>query len=244
MKPTITQLLSKGEYFGRLLAIGQTFEGTGFFILYAVTGRSLSSRSRRLVHKTGGIFVEPLSEAAISDGRRELLIYPAVLFGRGVAAGNGQHTTSIAQTLAQGKSDPLDVLKRALEGWDYEPDAPTFTPRISACVTIDGRLAMSSVSKSQEGQSQRDFFPLKLFPGRGFLLATYQGLNTNPPPPFSGPPWEFFTPSSRPQDLLLEFHQALAPKKGKDDLRVATIALTFSRPDQEPDGVEIINCSS
>lgn len=233
--------MSQGEYFGRVLAVGQPLEGTGFFVLYAVTGRSLSSRARRLVCKPDGVFTEPISEAAVSSGRRELLVYPAVLFGRGVAVSNGQQTISIAQALAQGESDPVDVLQRALEGWDYEPDAPTFTPRISACVTVDGRLAMSVISRGQDGQSKRDFFPLPLVQGQGFLLATYQGPNINPPPPFSGPPWEFFTPNSRPRELLHELDQALAPKSGKEDLRVALVALTFSRPDGKPDAVEIIN---
>lgn len=240
MKSKLYQLLRRGAYYGRLLAVGQSPEGK-LFVLYAITGRSLSSRSRRLTLKPDGIFVEPLGKAAISPGQKDLLIYPAVLFSRGIAASNGQQTVSIAKVLEQGISNPVDVLRKALDGWDYEPDAPVFTPRISACITPDHCAGMSLIKRGKKGESERAFFHLSLHPGKGFLLATYCGENSNPPAPFNSSPWEFSTPYSTPRQLLTDLHQALTPKEGNEDRRVAVVAMTFSQPDQKPEAVEILN---
>ncbi len=240
MKPLISQLLKPGGYYGRVLCAGQT-EGQKIFFLYGITGRSPSSRARRLVLHEEGIFTEPIPKLELAPGAKELLIYPAIIFSQGIAASNGQQTKDIAFHLAQGLNDPVTVLQEALQVWDYEPDSPIFTPRISACLTINGRLAMSVIRRGEDGQSIREFYPLSLEPGQGFLLATYDGENKNPPASFLGPPRVFRTLSLKARELVEEFYENLQPEAGKEDLRVAAAALTFLCPGNQPDEIEIIN---
>ncbi len=124
-------------YPGRLLLIGRSPGGTAV-AGYAITGRSPSSQARRLVARDAGIWVEPTDEAVLRTGNPELLVYPAFLFGRaGVAASNGRQTSDIRAALVPG-ADPVAALAGALRRWDFEPDEPNYTPRISGCVTAGG----------------------------------------------------------------------------------------------------------
>ncbi len=240
MRPGLSQILSYGEYFGRILAAG-SIAPEKVFLLYGITGRSPASRARRLESKPEGIFTEPLPEVSLSAREKELLVYPAILFSRGVAASNGRQTEAIAAQLASGEPNPVRILKEALKNWDYEPDFPTFTPRISACFTCAGRLAMSLIRRGENGQSLRDFWPLVLKSNQGYLLATYNGENRHPLPPFSGSPLEFSVQASTASGLLAEFYPALGPKEGKEDLRVAAAAVIFSLLSLKPTEIEVIN---
>jgi len=241
VKPSLFNLLRSGEYFGRLIGIGLTTE-KNIFLLYGVTGRSPASRARRLVRRKEGIFTEPLAEIALDHGQKELLIYPAILFNQGVALSNGQQTKDIAEKLAPGRDNPETILKEALANWSYEPDAPIFTPRINACLVLGGPLAMAIIRRGENGQSLHEYYSLHLNPGEGYLLATYQGPNLQPPPSFSGPPLNFMTSKLKAQEILAEFYEALAPSEGKDDFRVAAASVTLSWPCLEVLEIEIIIC--
>jgi len=240
VKFSLFNLLRSGEYFGRLIGVGLTTEKK-IFLLYGVTGRSPASRARRLVRRKEGIFTEPLAEIALSPGQRELLVYPAIIFNQGVALSNGQQTRAIAEKLALGGDNPETILKEALAGWSYEPDAPIFTPRISACLVAGGSLAMAIIRRGENGQSLHEYYSLDLNPGEGYLLATYQGPNLQPPPSFSGPPLNFTTSKLKAGEILAEFYEALAPSEGKEDFRVAATSVTLSWPRLEVQEIEIIN---
>jgi len=240
MRPGLSQILSFGEYFGRILAAGLIAPEKAF-LLYGITGRSPASRARRLVSKPEGIFTEPLPEVTLTAAEKELLVYPAILFSRGVAASNGRQTEAIAAQLASGEPDPVKILKEALKNWDYEPDFPTFTPRISGCFSSAGQLAMSLIRRGENGQSIRDFWPLVLRSNQGYLLATYNGENRQPLLAFSGSPLKFSVQSSTASGLLAEFYQALGPKEGKEDWRVAAVAVIFSLLSLRPIETEVIN---
>lgn len=241
MKRSLADILREGEYFGRLLAVGLTRSEDKIFLIYGLTGRSRASQARRLVRREEGIFTEPLEKASLTAQQRDLLIYPAILFGKGIVASNGQQTWEILKRLSSGMDDPEIILKDALINWTYEPDSPTFTPRISACVLPGGRLAMALIRRGENGQSIHEYYSLPLNPGEGYLLATYSGHNLNPPPPFSGPPLNFVMTKVGAREILDEFYEALAPQKGKEDWRVAGVVVTSRLARLDLLEVEIIN---
>src|SRR5665647_2637888 len=126
--------LASLEYPGRLIVIGAAPAGGRAVIIYAITGRSPSSQARRFVLRDGGIWVEPTDEATLKQGHVDLLVYPAVLFSRaGLAVSNGKQTTDVRDRLAP-SAGTGPALAAALASWDFEPDAPIFTPRISGCL--------------------------------------------------------------------------------------------------------------
>src|SRR5512141_787691 len=175
------------EYPGRLIVIGTAPGGGQAAILYAITGRSPSSQARRLVLRDGGIWVEPTDEATLRQGNVDLLVYPAVLFGRaGVAVSNGKQTTDVRDRLATGAA-PVTALAAALASWDFEPDAPIFTPRISGCLA-GGAAGLSVVRRGPSGETLRNYFEAGLRPGEGRLVSTYEGPNADPLPVFHGEP--------------------------------------------------------
>ncbi len=241
VKRSLPDYLREGEYFGRLLAIASTSDNEKIVILYGLTGRSKSSQARRLVRRENGLYTEPLPESSLTAQQRELLVYPVILFNRGVAASNGQQTREIFKKLSSGSNDPELILKEALAGWSYEPDFPTFTPRISACLLPEGRLAMALIRRGENGQSIHEYYSLFLTPGEGFLLTTYKGPNLNPPPSFSGPPVNFKMTEIQAKEILNEFYEALAPQPGEKDWRVAAAVITFSLSRLELLEMEIIN---
>ena len=75
---------------------------------------------------------------------------------------------------------PYDTLR-------FEPDAPHYTPRISALLTRDG-IDLSIVRRAGcDGSCLRRYWHLARVPGQGHLLHTYQ-QNGTPLPPFIGAP--------------------------------------------------------
>ena len=71
---------------------------------------------------------------------------------------------------------------------EYEPDAPNFTPRISAIVNADGTFEMSILKHGEGDRCIREFFCYEgADEGCGYFISTYQG-DGNPLPTFAGEP--------------------------------------------------------
>jgi len=229
-------LLRTLEYPGRLIVIGAPHGSGHAVILYAITGRSPSSQARKLVLRDGGIWVRPTDEETLKKGNVDLLVYPAVLFGpAGLAVSNGKQTSDIRDGLAPG-ADPVSVLSRALSAWDFEPDAPIFTPRISGCL-VGGRAALSVVRRGSEGETLRHYFETVLRPGEGGLVSTYEGPNAEPLPAFRGEPRPIRLAGSTAAEAAEAAYADLAPAPGGKDFRVA-VACVFA-PLSEPDKAEV-----
>jgi IMP cyclohydrolase len=77
--------LKDKEYPGRLILIGRDLADENAVVVYAITGRSPSSQARRLEVTTEGVWVKPTDVKILREGDQNLLIYPAILFGKGVA---------------------------------------------------------------------------------------------------------------------------------------------------------------
>ncbi|MFC2164762.1 IMP cyclohydrolase [Acidobacteriota bacterium] len=234
--------LSSKEYPGRLIIIGQDRTGEKAIIVYAITGRSPSSQARRMVEQTDGIWVRPTDEDILRKGNPDLLIYPALLYGQGIAVSNGKQTTDVKNSLSV-LPNPVDVLKSALSGWDYEPDEPTFTPRISGCVLPNAKAALSVIRRAEDGFSLRNYFGVSLSPGKGKLVSTYSGENIDPLPPYTGEPEEILLDKNTAQETVHDVYEALSPKEHAKDFRVSVVSV-FIQP-EDPTLIEtaIINRS-
>jgi len=228
MPQTLVSLAAK-EYPGRLIIIGQDVSGSQAIIVYAITGRSPSSQARRMVAQRGGIWVRPTDDEVLKTGNPDLLIYPAILFGKGIAVSNGKQTTDVQECLSR-FSNPIDLLKSSLSGWDYEPDEPIFTPRISGCVLPSKRAALSIVRRAKNGLSSRRYFEVSLRPGQGKFISTYAGQNIDPLPSFSGKPEDVLFCQKTARQTAEDVYEALRSQGGTRDFRVS-VACVFGHPE-------------
>ncbi|MGD1009894.1 MAG: IMP cyclohydrolase [Candidatus Aminicenantales bacterium] len=239
MNPT-PGVLSTLEYAGRLISLGTAPDGAKAVIIYAITGRSPSSQARKLVFRAGGIWVQPTDEEVLKKGNVDLLVYPAVLFHQtGIAVSNGKQTTIIRDGLSR-EANPVSVLAGALEGWDFEPDAPIFTPRISGCVRV-GAAGLSLIRRGPGGVTLRSFFEVPIRPGKAGLISTYQGTNSDPLPCFEGEPREMLLEGAAPWETAKNVYDALGPRVPGKDFRVAVACVFASLADPAVYDLHIIN---
>ena len=195
------------RYPGRGIVAGQSCDGTKAVIAYFIMGRSVNSRNRVFVERDGAIFTEPFDVSKLEDP--SLIIYAAVrTYKDHLIVTNGDQTDTIYDGLAEGKS-----FYEALESRCFEPDAPNFTPRISAEAVFeagarDGCAAGSegsataaapepgsfkyrmSILKSADAEGSAcnrfgyDYSPVA---GVGHFIHTYEH-DGNPLPTFQGEP--------------------------------------------------------
>jgi len=118
-----------------------------------------------------------------------LIIYEAMLELPGVQlVSNGDQTRTLHDALSSGSS-----FEAALATRQHEPDAPHFTPRISAMLDVraaQARLTLSILRANPLDSSQTDrtvFTVAEPAPGVGRGLTTYRG-DGNPLPTFEGEP--------------------------------------------------------
>ena len=235
-------ILRNKEYPGRLIIIGRDLSAKSFIIVYGITGRSPSSQARRIDVTSEGAWVIPTDEKILEEGHRELLIYPAILYGLGIAVSNGRQTSDIKDTLSL-KPDPVDILSSALNDWEYEPDAPTFTPRISGCVLPDGKAALSIIKRNEEGMSSREYFKIPMLPGKGKMISTYSGKNRDPLPAFEGEPEDVPLIYGSAEETAEAVDLALTAQKPKQDFRVAIACVFFRENTTSEFNISVINRS-
>jgi IMP cyclohydrolase len=229
------------EYPGRLIIIGTSASGAENVIIYSITGRSPSSQARKLVHRDGGVWVQPTDETTLKQGNVDLLVYPAVLVGKaGIAVSNGKQTADVRDRIKPG-GDPVAALADALACWDYEPDAPIFTPRISGCLTASA-AALSVLRRGPAGQTLRNYYETGLKEaGQGRLVSTYEGPNLDPLPVFCGEPRFVDIPGATAAEAAGSVYDSLGPAGPAKDFRVAVACVFVPRGDASTADVHIIN---
>jgi IMP cyclohydrolase len=228
------------EYPGRLIAMGLASSGVRALIVYAITGRSPSSQARKLVLRNGGIWVQPTDEDVLKTGNVDLLVYPALLFGpAGVAVSNGKQTADIRDGLGSG-AGPIGLLSRALAAWDFEPDAPIFTPRISGCL-VRGSAGLSLVRRGEAGETLRSYFEVPLREGEGRLVSTYEGPNRDPLPSFTGEPLRVGLSGASARETAETVYRELGPVLPQKDFRVAVACVSTPLAGTGDLDVHIIN---
>jgi len=224
---SLTELLQAMPYPGRVVIVG-ALAGGQQCVLYAITGRSPSSQARRLEIDAmeQKIFVRPTDEETLRTGNPDLLVYEAIMCGKeGIAVSNGKQTTDVFSALRAG-AHAAPVLLAGLAGWEYEPDEPNWTPRISGCITDGGGLSV--LKRAGNGGVLRNTFEFPLIAGQGRMVATYTGENANPLPSFAGEPRILALPFASAQEAAEALFEALAPSAGAPDFRVAAAAAVKS----------------
>jgi IMP cyclohydrolase len=224
---SLFDMLQAMPYPGRVVIVG-ALPGGQQCVLYAITGRSPSSQARRLEIDAmeQKIFVRPTDEETLRTGNPDLLVYEAIMCGKeGISVSNGKQTTDVFAALRAG-THAAQVLLAGLAGWEYEPDEPNWTPRISGCITDGG--ALSVLKRADNGGVIRNTFEFPLIAGQGRMVATYTGENANPLPSFAGEPRVLTLGFSGAQDAAEALYEALAPATGSSDYRVAAAAAVKS----------------
>lgn len=168
----LAQLLASNPYPGRGIAVGKDR------VYYFIMGRSSNSRNRVFVECDDGIRTEAHDPALLEDP--SLIIYhPVRAMGDDLVVTNGDQTDTIVE-----KGSFIEGCMAR----EYEPDAPNFTPRVSAIVHPDGSFEMSILKHQESGRCLREFFAYEgCDEGEGFFLSTYQG-DGDPLPTFAGEP--------------------------------------------------------
>jgi IMP cyclohydrolase len=216
--------LSDMRYPGRVIIIGLDETGKKLITIYAVTGRSPSSQSRRIEYEGGKARVLPMNTEILKQGNPELLIYPSLHIAPFLAVSNGHHTRDIVSHI-EPEQCAVKTLVESLENWDYEPDKPNYTPRISGCAVNKKRACLNIIKKAANNDSLHYFYDFPLIQGQGRLIATYAGPDRNPLPSFSGEPYTVALSGRTPEETANDVYKALEPPHGEPDFRVAVICV-------------------
>ena len=182
----IGELIAGNPYVGRGIVVGKSADGKNAVSAYFIMGRSANSRNRVFAARDGAIFTEPFDASKVEDP--SLIIYAAVReYRNNLVVTNGDQTDTIVAGLQAGKT-----FEAALESRCFEPDAPNFTPRISAMLTFaDGDFTYRmSILKSIDAKGSacaRYAFAYPSAAGLGHFIHTYV-TDGNPIPTFQGEP--------------------------------------------------------
>ncbi len=180
----LTELLRSNPYPGRGIVVGKDV------VYYWIMGRSSNSRNRVFVSTEDGIRTEAHDPALLEDP--SLIIYhPVRTMGGKLVVTNGDQTDTIVNA---------GSFRDGCMAREFEPDAPNFTPRISAVINEDGTFEISILKHQDNGRCQRNFFAYEgADEGVGYFISTYQG-DGNPLPTFAGEPIEVALPAD-PADV-------------------------------------------
>lgn len=186
-KKDISDVLKANAYPGRGIIAGCADDGEKAVLAYFIMGRSVNSRNRVFVEDGKGIRTKAFDETKLSDP--SLIIYaPVRVIDNRTIVTNGEQTDTICVALMEGRT-----FEDALRTREFEPDAPNYTPRISAMAAFeDGDYKVSmSILKSNDGSPDeciRNTFEYPGFPaGEARFLHTYMG-DGDPLPSFEGEP--------------------------------------------------------
>ena len=173
----IYEYLTNNEYPGRGIIVGRK-DGKRL-IAYFIMGRSANSRNRVFAKKDEILFTKAYDESKVKDP--SLIIYNAVRpFKEKTIVTNGDQTDTIYEYLAKGYT-----FADALDSREYEPDAPNYTPRISAL--IDDDEYDIAILKREEEECHRVYYHFNAKDDIAHFISTYDH-NGDPLPSFSSNP--------------------------------------------------------
>ncbi len=186
---SLESMLSENSYPGRGIVAGMSSDGKYAVCAYFIMGRSENSRNRVFVEvpEDNGIETRPYDINKLSDP--SLIIYhPVRVDGPTTIVTNGDQTDTVRNGLDKGFT-----FEQSLRSRTFEPDAPNYTPRISAVLNVHaGKYDYQmSIIKSEDGTPERPIHCTysygKPVPGEGHFIHTYQH-DGDPLPSFSGEP--------------------------------------------------------
>jgi IMP cyclohydrolase len=177
--------LCGNRYPGRGLVIGRASDEDAWLMIYWIMGRSQNSQNRRFVADGTTLRTEPVDAARVANP--SLIIYEAMLELPGIyLASNGDQTRTLYEALSAG-----GTFDAALATREREPDAPNYTPRISAMLDLrqqTGEVAISLLKANPANPDLTDrltYRPAVPPAGLGVGLTTYMG-DGSPLPSFHG----------------------------------------------------------
>lgn len=232
--------LESMTYPGRVIILGKDRSNQHVVVVYAITGRSPSSQARKIEFERDCAWVKPTDEEILQKGDPDLLIYPAICIGTGIAVSNGKQTQDVAVGLKKGLLS-VQALEESLQNWNYEPDAPNYTPRISGCLVDKDTGALSILKRAEDGRTHRQYFEIPLLPGSGYMIATYTGENKDPLPSFTGEPRLVPLLGQSPQEVAAGVNEALAPEDPDKDFRVSTACVFAGALERKKTEFAVIN---
>ena len=228
MKPLdLMQELKSNTYPGRGIVIGKSEDGKHMAIAYFIMGRSENSRNRVFVDDGEGIKTQAYDPQKLEDP--SLIIYaPVRVFDESTIVTNGDQTDTIYDYLVEGQT-----FEEALHTRTFEPDSPSYTPRISGIVIGEHyRLSILKSAGGNPDSCQRFFFEYhNPIAGQGHFIHTYR-CDGNPIPSFEGEPkcvaiqgdLDTFTQniwdSLNPDNKVSLFTRFIDVETGKFDTRV------------------------
>lgn len=181
--------LKSNSYPGRGIIIGKSEDGKNAVIAYFIMGRSVNSRNRVFEEIDGGdgIRTNAVDPDKLSDP--SLVIYnPVKKHEYCTIVTNGDQTDTILEFLKDG-----GTFEEALRTRTFEPDGPSYTPRISGLLNLHDRgfNYKLSILKTFEGDptmTQRQFFEYESHNGMGHFIHTYKEDGNPRIPSFEGEP--------------------------------------------------------
>ena len=186
-KLNLGEYLSSCDYPGRGIVVGKSECGKYGVCAYFIMGRSANSKNRVFVKlDSGDIEIRPFDESKVEDPSL-IIYYPVRKTGNSLIVTNGDQTDTVYNFVKDGKT-----FEEALETRCFEPDAPNFTPRISAIMNFVGgdfTYKMSILKSIDEVGSDcaRFTYSYPSVKGLGHIIHTYNH-DGNPIPTFTGEP--------------------------------------------------------
>jgi len=204
------EALKNNHYPGRIIILGMDESKTNLIQVYAIMGRGTDSRNRILVcDDDGRLETKAADPAKMKDPR--LIIYKAMdSIGDAFVVSNGHQTTpALIHRRDAGNSSLTGLM--GLDEWQYEPDKPNYTPRITGLI-LNGPAPCAEIlilKKSPFGlDCQKQLYHYQTFqPGYGYCVSTYEG-DGDPLPSFEGEPY-LLPLSGTPNEIATEIWGAL-----------------------------------
>ena len=216
-------------YPGRGIIVGKSADGKRAVMAYFIMGRSVNSRNRVFVEQPGGIRTEAYDPSKMEDP--SLIIYsPVRTIDNKVIVTNGNQTDTIYDYIAEDAGFEDALMERT-----FEPDAPNYTPRVSAMVTFeDGDfsldMAILRAGDAQGSCCHRVFWKYeRVEAGKGCFLHTYLS-DGSPIPSFTGDPETVVLDDGSAFDIARALWAGL-DKDNKVSLWVCTRDLSNGRTD-------------
>ena len=186
-RKSLSSELAGNAYPGRGIVVGRSEDGRHAVTAYFIMGRSSNSRNRIFAVDGEGIRTQAYDESRMEDP--SLIIYaPVRVLGTNTIVTNGDQTDTVYQGLMDGKT-----FGEALKARTFEPDAPNYTPRISALLDIRGgafEYKMHIIKSADGNPSSSNHFTFSYEnpeAGEGHFIHTYKS-DGNPLPSFEGEP--------------------------------------------------------
>ncbi len=223
---SIVEYLRNKTYPGRTICVYTDQKKEKIHFIYFIMGRSANSQNRIFVYEDGIVRTQAFDKSKVEDP--SLIIYPVYQSFDGIhMLTNGDQTQTIYEGLVNGIAPEKALLTR-----DFEPDAPNFTPRISAVFACDSYSLNMIKSCDAKGTASVHFnYQFPLLEGQGHCIHTYVD-DGNPLPSFAGEPVAFVYED----ELADKIWQSINP-----DYKISLLHLTIDINNQRLTDYQIFN---